>query len=68
MKKFVALLEYLHFATLRVPEHHTHHIGRIVQPQIRSLSVALLGKAAESSSTRLVNPPTSSNKAQRSPP
>lgn len=45
MNRLVALLSYLHFATLQVSQHHTHHIGRIVQPQIRSLSAALQGEA-----------------------
>ena len=49
MKRLAAFFAYLHHATLQVPQHHTHHIGRIVQPQIRSWSDALCGHAARSS-------------------
>jgi hypothetical protein len=53
MKRILALLSYLHFATLQVPQHYTHHIGRIVQPQTRSLSAALQDEGLRKSAAKL---------------
>jgi hypothetical protein len=68
MKRLIALLSYLHFATLQVPQHHTHHIGRIVQPQIRSLSAALQGGMLRSPSAKSAGQKSQSGSAQTATP
>ena len=67
-KRLIALLSYLHFATLQVPQHHTHHIGRIVQPQIRSLSAALQGGMLRSPSAKSAGQKSQSGSAQTATP
>jgi hypothetical protein len=68
MKRLIDLLSYLHFATLQVPQHHTHHIGRIVQPQIRSLSAALQGGVLRSPSAKSAGRKPQSGSAQTATP
>jgi hypothetical protein len=68
MKRLIALLSYLHFATLQVPQHHTHHIGRIVQPQIRSLSAALQGGMLRSPSAKSTGQKSRPGSAQTATP
>jgi len=68
MKQLIALLSYLHFATLQVPQHHTHHIGRIVQPQIRLLSAALQGGVLRSPSAKSAGQKSQSGSAQTATP
>ena len=68
MKRLIDLLSYLHFATLQVPQHHTHHIGRIVQPQIRLLSAALQGGMLRSPSAKSAGQKSQSGSAQTATP
>jgi hypothetical protein len=68
VKRFIALFSYLHFATLQVPQHYTHHIGRIVQPQTRSLSAALQGEGLRKTTRKLAGPKLRSGQTQGATP
>lgn len=68
LKRILDLLSYLHFATLQVPQHYTHHIGRIVQPQTRSLGAALQGEGLRITTVKLARSKIRSGQTQGATP